>query len=86
MTDYNGWKNRSTWNVALCLSNDEPIYRGAVEFMKDYKGKTPYQAFMKDCGLDGQKTPDGISWISHLLDYKELDNMMWEFSPKGTRA
>ena len=31
MSDYNGWKNYETWNVALWLGNDEPLYRTARE-------------------------------------------------------
>lgn len=28
---YNGWKNYPTWNVNLWLSNEEPLYREAIE-------------------------------------------------------
>lgn len=79
MTQYEGWKNRSTWNVALWINNEYQIYLGAVAFMKNYKGAEPYKAFIKECGLDAQKTPDGIAWKSHLLDYAELNEMMKEF-------
>jgi len=30
-TTYNGWKNYPTWCVNLWLSNDEPLYREALE-------------------------------------------------------
>ena len=82
---YEGWKNYETWNVSLWLNNDEPLYRGAVEFMKDYEGKLPYVEFCKDSGLDAQKTPDDIAWFSQLLDYPALDEMMWELAPEGAR-
>jgi len=82
---YEGWANRSTWNVNLWLNNEEPYYRAAVEFMADYKGERPYIDFCKDSGLDVQKTPDGIMWLSNLLDYTSLDEMMWEMAPEGAR-
>jgi hypothetical protein len=82
---YEGWKNRATWNVSLWLNNDEPIYRGAVEFMKNYKGISPYRTFMRECGLQGQRTPDGILWVSQILDFEELNAMMWELAPEGAR-
>jgi len=85
MSTYEGWKNRATWNVSLWLNNDEPTYRAAVEFMKDYKGKTPYKSFCRDSGLDTQRTPDRIMWVSQILDYKELNEMMWELAPEGVR-
>ncbi len=79
MTDYNGWKNRQTWNVALWIENDENLYKGAVEFMKEVNPiKNPYRGFVISCGLDSQKTPDNIAYISTRLDYEALDKMMKE--------
>jgi hypothetical protein len=46
--------------------------------MKDYKGKRPYIDFCTDSGLDTQRTPDNIKWISGELDYEALDEMMNE--------
>ena len=82
---YEGWKNYATWNVALWLNNEYNIYTGAVEFMKDYKGKAPYKAFIADCGLYSQRTPDKIKWAGVNLDYKRLNEMMWELAPEGAR-
>jgi hypothetical protein len=77
-TTYNGWKNRSTWNAALWIGNDEGLYRSAVAFMETYKGRRPYAAFLEYAGLEGDKTPDGIKWDSRLMDYKALNGMMRE--------
>ena len=85
MTEYEGWKNYASWNVSLWLNNDEPLYRGAVDFMKDYKGKAPYKQFVADSGLITQKTPDRINWYSAQLDYRALNEMMWELAPEGAR-
>jgi hypothetical protein len=76
---YNGWKNRSTWNVALYILNDYSLYMGAVEYMKaNPESKHPYLNFIKSCGLDTQKTPDRIQYMSDQLDYTELNEMMKE--------
>ena len=53
--------------------------------MKDYKGKAPYKAFIADCGLYSQRTPDKIKWAGVNLDYKRLNEMMWELAPEGAR-
>lgn len=34
---YNGWSNYPTWAVNLWLSNDEPLYREALEIAADVK-------------------------------------------------
>lgn len=75
---YNGWKNRATWNVALWIGQD-PLYTEAVAFIKDYKGNQPYVDFLESCGLDSQKTSDGIHYVSEELDYSRLNEMMMEF-------
>jgi hypothetical protein len=78
MSDYNGWKNRQTWNVMLWIDNDEPLYRAACLFMRRYKGSAPYKAFIKHEGLQGERTPDGIAWLGTRLDYKALNEAMRE--------
>ena len=80
MGEYNGWANRATWNVALWIGNDEPLYRAAVEFMRSYKGRAPYGAFIKQMGLEHDRTPDGTKWYSNVLNYKELNDMMKELA------
>ena len=83
--EYSGWKNYASWNVMLWIDNDYPTYQAAVAFMKDYKGKRPYIDFCRETGLDTQKTPDRINWISDKLDYEALNSAMWELTPEGAR-
>ena len=85
MSDYNGWKNQATWNVALWINNSESTYRSAVEFMT-YRRKlsglgfpekgSDYQRFVYINGFD--HTPDGWSFTDESLDIKALDEMMQE--------
>jgi len=75
---YNGWKNRETWNVALWINNDEDLYQSAVEFMESYDTLNPYKDFINYYGIGKEKTPDGIQWLSRVLDYKELNDMMFD--------
>ena len=59
-TEYNGWKNRSTWNVALWLGNDEGYYNAARSLAqrKPRLGAVGAKAFvMHTLGWD--RTPDG---------------------------
>lgn len=63
MADYNGWSNRATWNVALWIGNDEPLYRQAVETVRRYKKddkEFTAEAARTFCLQSlGSKTPDG---------------------------
>lgn len=78
MSDYNGWRNWSTWNVSLWIQNDEGLYRAACNFMQTYKGRRPYSSFIRYMGMENDRTPDRIKWLSTRLDYKELNEMMFE--------
>lgn len=79
-TTYEGWKNRSTWNVMLWINNDYDLYTSAVAYMKR-KGhllNSPYSRFIRFMGLQNERTADRIKWISGVLDYKELNQAMHE--------
>ena len=77
-TSYNGWKNRQTWNVALWIGNEEPLYRAAVEFARKCKRRAVYRLFIEHEGLSGTRTPDGIAWGGSELDYRALNEFMRE--------
>jgi len=79
--EYNGWRNRQTWNVSMWLNNDYGIYTAAVKFMekrKHPKANSHYLRFIKEQGLADERTPDRIKWLSNSLDYKALDEMIKE--------
>lgn len=78
MADYNGYANWETWNVSLWLSNEEPLYRQIVAFMRGYAGSAPYRDFIAKAGLADEKTPDGAAYLDPALDYDELDELFRE--------
>ena len=75
-TTYEGWKNYETWNVALWINNEYPLYLSASLFMQVYHGGMPYRDWVKVAGLDKKQTPDGCKYISNKLSYSELNEMM----------
>lgn len=79
ISDYNGWTNYDTWNVMLWINNDYGIYKEAVHFMNKYFKNDPYKDFIIYCGLENDKTPDKVEWISDKLNYNELNDAMREF-------
>lgn len=74
-TQYNGWKNWETWNVALWLSNDHPLYFA----VKGYKGYvTPYLSLRRDLreSFSFTKTKDGVSLWNPTLDISALNALI----------
>ena len=57
MTEYNGWTNWETWNLALWIDNEEPCYRSKVDFLK---GQDPDAASVQGFCVDlfPHGTPD----------------------------
>jgi len=53
-TDYNGWTNYETWNVALWLQNDEAMYTVAKHY-STFDALIPRLEYRF-----GQMTPDGV--------------------------
>jgi hypothetical protein len=75
---YEGWLNRATWNCALWINNDYPLYKSACEFMRMYKGSDPYREYIRWLDLEQGRTPDGFKWLGASLNYDELNDMMRE--------
>ena len=79
-TEYNGWANYETWNVALYIGNDEGLYNMA---MNHASSPTPYKDFVEDLqeiteGPISYETPDGVAWNDSGLDVEALDEMIRE--------
>ena len=77
----NGWRNRSTWNIALWIENDEPLYLSALDYKSRCavkKIRPSYYGFVKYASLIGERTPDGYLYDSAKLDYRALSEMIRE--------
>ena len=79
MTNYNGYANYETWNVAMIISNTEWLYFSASEFMAEFTGKNPYIAFINYVGYESEMTLDDVAYIGHRLNYQELDVFMLDY-------
>ena len=79
-TDYNGYANYETWNVALWIQNEEPIYRVAMAYVE--QARRFGQAIRYDNLIPaleyrfGQMTKDGTRWMDGRIDTEELDEML----------
>ena len=69
---YNGWANYETWNVALYIQNEEPLYRIAVN-CDSYSDFLLKSGFLRDV-----RTPDDVLWHSSVLNWNELNAMIQE--------
>jgi len=68
--EYQGWKNRQTWNVALYLQNDEYLYKLAQR----YRTYAPLLRALQIRGIT--HTPDGVSYADKRLSRRELAAML----------
>lgn len=77
---YEGWANYQTWNVALWISNEEPLYNEARYYASAYMnhGTAKYSEFVAEIMADtwGDVTPDGVSWTDPTLDHDALDEFI----------
>jgi hypothetical protein len=71
-TSCNGWTNYETWNVALYIQNEEPLYRIALR-CDDYA-----DFLFKSHRVRGVTTHDGVLWHSSKLNWDELNVMIRE--------
>ena len=72
-TEYNGWTNYETWNVALWIGNDEGLYQMAREWR--HHG---YKSLSHMLIEFSPATPDGVKWDDDNLNICELNEMMEE--------
>lgn len=61
---YNGYKNKTHWNVSLWINNDEGLYQLAREFIAANNNRNDAaRDMMLFLELTGQnKTPDGFKY------------------------
>jgi len=57
MVQFNGHRSWNAWNVSLWLNNDEPLYRMAHSFARQYG--LGVGAVKLARALQNEKTPDG---------------------------
>lgn len=64
MAKFNGYKNKTQWNVSLWINNDEGLYRMAKEFIDANNNRNDaardMMLFLELTGQD--KTPDGFKY------------------------
>jgi len=72
-TEYNGFKNYETWNIALWINNDESIYNIAL-FATDYDDFV----FEMQTTFESQYTPDQVAWDDRTLDFEKLTEVLEE--------
>lgn len=58
MAEYQGHRSWNAWNVALWIGNDEPLYRMALDYIRESKTRDRAARRMA-AALAGEKTPDG---------------------------
>ena len=71
-TEYNGWTNYETWNVALWIQNDEGLYNIACE-------AGSYEDFVDYVSEFMTQTPDGVKWNDPAINACEINSDVFDF-------
>jgi len=76
-TEFNGWKNWETYNVAESLTTNYPLYCIAQGYTRY---RTPYLSLRADLAktFNFLKTKDGADLWGDDLDIEALDDMLRE--------
>ena len=70
-TEYNGWENYETWNVALWINNDEGLYDIARE-------AGSYQDFVASISEFMTETLDGVRFDDPAVNVIELNSEVFD--------
>ena len=70
-TEYNGWENYETWNVALWINNDEGLYNLARKC-------GGYRTFC-DCVGSNAQTPDGVRYNDPKVNVIQIDSDVFDY-------
>ena len=71
-TEYNGWENYETWNVALWINNDEGLYNLARE-------AGDYQSFVESISEFMTQTLDGVRFDDPAVNVIQIDSDVFDF-------
>ena len=84
MTEYNGWSNRFTWNVALWMGEDEYLYKQTVKYVAEQRklgNRVSYEGFLRYAEIPtGTRTPDGVAFWSPNVNRAEMLGMILELA------
>lgn len=85
---YLGWKNQKTWNVMLHLNNDGYIdsLKNNLEYEFNNRDNVKsivrnidtYKLFIEYFNLQDTHTMDDVNYLDDTLDYKELNEIIFE--------
>ena len=73
-TEYNGWTNYETWNVALWINNDQGLYNLARE-CGDYE--TLVNRLYDEYGV--KETKDGVKFADPKVNVIQINSDVFDF-------